>query len=247
MVAINSPEIILQTQAITKNYDGLCAVNNVDLDCYNNEIHGLIGPNGAGKTSFVSLISGRILPSSGKILFCGKDITQKPAFERVKLGIAYSFQITSVFAQLSVFENIALPVQRRLEFDHNFSEKLCHQRTMAILEKFGLQNRASQSAGLLSYGHQRLCEIAMALALEPKLLICDEPTQGLADKEIDDFINLLRHEKTCRSILLIDHNMEFLMDCAERISVLNLGSLLATGTPKEIQSNDAVHHAYLGG
>ena len=231
---------LLQARGLTRHFGGLRAVDGVDFDLAPGEIHALIGPNGAGKTTFVSLLSGRIPPQSGTITLAGEDITRLPAHRRVQKGIAYTFQITSVFANLSVFDNVALAVQR----DH--PDHLA-DRTMAALARVGLADRAEQVAGNLAYGHQRLLEIAMGLALSPRVLILDEPTQGLANAEIDGFKALVRSMVPETTVLLIEHNMDVVMDLAQRITVLNFGQVLARGTPAEIRADPAVQDAYLGG
>ena len=195
----------------------------------------MIGPNGAGKTTFVSLISGRIAPSAGTILFEGADVTALPAFRRVQKGIAYTFQITSIYANLSVAENVALA-----------AHEPGGRSSLEPLERVGLADRASQIAGTLAYGHQRLLEVAMGLALKPKLLILDEPTQGLSDAEIDNFIALVREVAKDATVLLIEHNMPLVMQLAHRITVLDRGAILAEGTPEDIRANAAVQAAYLG-
>ncbi|TIX37460.1 MAG: ABC transporter ATP-binding protein, partial [Mesorhizobium sp.] len=207
-------------------------------------IRAVIGPNGAGKTTFVSLVSGRIQPSSGTIVFDGADITNLPAYARARLGIAYTFQITSVFANLTAYDNVALPVQRTLTDGR--SKGAVHTGVMAALERTGLADRAHMPAGQLSYGHQRLLEVAMGLALKPRLLILDEPTQGLADSEIDNFIELVREIADSATVLLIEHNMPVVMQLADRITVFNAGRILAEGTPEQIRANAAVQDAYLG-
>jgi branched-chain amino acid transport system ATP-binding protein len=232
--------IILTARGLTKHYDGIKAVENVDFDLTSGQIHALIGPNGAGKTTFVSLLSGRIAPSAGTIQFDGADITRLPAHTRVARGIAYTFQITSIYANLPVFDNVALAIQRK-------GSKYLHADTMAALARVGLETMADQIAGTLAYGHQRLLEIAMGLSMNPKLLILDEPTQGLANSEIDAFKALIRAVTPKTTVLLIEHNMDVVMDLADQITVLNFGEKLATGTPAEIRGNKAVQTAYLGG
>nr|WP_304504878.1 ABC transporter ATP-binding protein [Defluviimonas sediminis] len=230
---------LLEARGLTRHFGGLKAVDGVDFDLAEGEIHALIGPNGAGKTTFVSLLCGRVPVQAGTIRFAGADITRLPAHKRVGRGIAYTFQITQIFANLTVFDNVALAVQRRggpLDAD-----------TRAALERVGLADRADQIAGTLSYGHQRVLEIAMGLALKPRLLILDEPTQGLANAEIDTFKALVRQVVPETTVLLIEHNMDVVMDLAERITVLNFGEVLATGTPAAIRANPAVQAAYLGG
>jgi branched-chain amino acid transport system ATP-binding protein len=232
--------MILSARGLTKHYDGIKAVENVDFDLTAGQIHALIGPNGAGKTTFVSLLSGRIAPSAGTIQFNGADITHLPAHTRVARGIAYTFQITSIYANLPVYDNVALAIQRK-------GSKTLRADTMAALARVGLEDYADQIAGTLAYGHQRLLEIAMGLSMTPKLLILDEPTQGLANSEIDAFNTLIREVTPQTTVLLIEHNMDVVMDLADQITVLNFGEKLATGTPAEIRANPAVQTAYLGG
>jgi branched-chain amino acid transport system ATP-binding protein len=230
---------LIQTRDLTLHFGGLKAVNGVDFTLNPGEIHALIGPNGAGKTTFVSLLSGRRMPQSGTILLAGEDITHLPAHLRVRKGIAYTFQITSIFPRLTVFDNVALAVQAH-------GARGMVRRTRAALARVGLEGLEGQEAQTLSYGHQRLLELAMGLALDPRILILDEPTQGLAASEIDSFARLLESLVPETTVLLIEHNMEVVMDLATRITVLNFGQILASGTPAEIRANPVVQEAYLG-
>ena len=232
--------VILQATGLARAFGGLRAVDGVDFDLRAGEIQALIGPNGAGKTTFVSLLSGRIAPDAGVITLEGRDITPLPAHARVRLGVAYTFQITSIYPRLSVFDNVALAVQSRGARDLDAA-------VAEVLARVGLDARSGQEAGELSYGHQRLLEVAMGQALAPRVLILDEPTQGLAAGEIDDFVALIRSLVPQTSVLLIEHNMELVMDLADRITVLNFGKVLARGTPAEIRANASVQAAYLGG
>ena len=227
--------VLLETRGLSKSFGGLKAVTDVDFRLEKGEVRAVIGPNGAGKTTFVSLISGRITPSAGTILFEGEDVTPLPAFRRVQKGIAYTFQITSIYQNLSVAENVALA-----------SHQPGGRVNLEPLERVGLADRAGQIAGTLAYGHQRLLEVAMGLALRPKLLILDEPTQGLSDAEIDNFIRLVRDVAKDETVMLIEHNMPLVMELAHRITVLDRGSILAEGTPEEVHANAAVQAAYLG-
>ena len=227
--------VLLETRGLSKSFGGLKAVSDVNFAIEKGEVRAVIGPNGAGKTTFVSLISGRIAPSAGRVLFEGEDVTALPAFRRVRRGIAYTFQITSIYANLSAEENVALAA-------HQPGGKA----SLEPLERVGLADRASQIAGTLAYGHQRLLEVAMGLALKPKLLILDEPTQGLSDAEIDNFITLVREVAKNATVLLIEHNMPLVMELAHRITVLDRGMILADGTPEDIRANAAVQAAYLG-
>ncbi|MBZ9735381.1 ABC transporter ATP-binding protein [Mesorhizobium sp. CA18] len=235
---------LLTTKGLSRHFGGLRAVDGVDFALMPGEIRAIIGPNGAGKTTFVSLLSGRIRPSSGMVVFDGADITAMPAYKRVRLGVAYTFQITSVFANLTAFDNVALPVQRTLTDGRTNGQ--VRSGVMAALERTGLADRAGTLAGQLSYGHQRLLEVAMGLALKPRLLILDEPTQGLADSEIDNFIMLVREIARDATVLLIEHNMPVVMQLADRITVFNSGKILAEGTPEQIRANTEVQDAYLG-
>ncbi|TGP24170.1 MULTISPECIES: ABC transporter ATP-binding protein [unclassified Mesorhizobium] len=235
---------LLTTKGLSRHFGGLRAVDGVDFALIPGEIRAIIGPNGAGKTTFVSLLSGRIRPSSGMIVFDGADITTMPAYKRVRLGVAYTFQITSVFANLTAFDNVALPVQRTLTDGR--SKGQVRSGVMEALERTGLADRAGTLAGHLSYGHQRLLEVAMGLALRPRLLILDEPTQGLADSEIDNFITLVREIAKSATVLLIEHNMPVVMQLADRITVFNSGKILAEGTPEQIRADTQVQDAYLG-
>ena len=234
---------LLTTTALSKNYAGLQAVSNVDFDLPEGQVRALIGPNGAGKTTFVGMLSGRISSSQGKVIFDGKDVTDLPAHKRMSMGMAYTFQITSVFTKLSVHENIALAARRVI----NSGKKRVNQRVDEVLNQVKLSERSDQIAGDLSYGHQRLLEIGMGLAQSPRLFILDEPTQGLSETEIDDFISLIAELSAETTILLIEHNMDVVMRTAHYITVLNFGEVLAEGTPDAIRANESVQAAYLGG
>jgi branched-chain amino acid transport system ATP-binding protein len=235
---------LLTTRGLSRSFGGLKAVDSVDFAVMPGEIRAIIGPNGAGKTTFVSLLCGRIEPSAGMILFDGGDITGMPAWRRVRQGIAYTFQITSVYANLTAYDNVALPVQRTLEGRHTAGR--LHAAVMEALRRTGLEDRAETPAGALAYGHQRLLEVAMGLALKPRLLILDEPTQGLSDAEIAGFIDLVREIATSATVLIIEHNMPVVMELADRITVFEAGRILAEGAPEDIRRNAAVQHAYLG-
>ncbi len=227
--------ILLETKGLTRVYGGLTAVDGVDFALPKGEVHALIGPNGAGKSTFVGMISGRIPASSGEVWFDGQNVTALPAHARIRRGMAYTFQITAVYARLSLADNLALALRSR---DRGAA--------LAALDRVGLADRADQMTGDLAYGHQRLLEIAMGVAQKPRLLILDEPTQGLAESEIEGFNALIRELAGETTILLIEHNMNVVMALADRITVLDMGSILASGTPAEIHANRAVQDAYLG-
>jgi branched-chain amino acid transport system ATP-binding protein len=237
---------LVSTRNLSRSFGGLKAVDGVDFTLMPGEVRALIGPNGAGKTTFVGLICGRLSPSSGTITFEGHDITRLPAHRRVRLGIAYTFQITSVFANLSAWDNVALAAQRVHEEHHRLGARALRRAIADALERTGLAERANQQAKHLAYGHQRLLEIAMGLALKPKLLILDEPTQGLSDGEIDNFVGLVEEIRREATVLLIEHNMDVVMRLADRITVLEAGRILAEGEPEAIRANQGVQRAYLG-
>ena len=234
---------LLETRGLTRHFGGVTAVDGVDFELEEGEIRALIGPNGAGKTTFVSLITGRVAASSGQITFLGDDITKLPSHRRIALGIGYTFQITSIFPDLTCHENVLLAAQRN--FDG--SKRRLSGYTKMIIEQVGLRNFRQSIAADLAYGHQRLLEIAMGIAQRPKLLILDEPTQGLAGGEIKDFIFLIRELSERTTILLIEHNMDVVMNLAEKITVLDQGAIIAEGTPGQIKADAAVQEAYLGG
>jgi branched-chain amino acid transport system ATP-binding protein len=257
---------LLSTEGLSRHFGGLRAVDEVSFALPEGEVRAIIGPNGAGKSTFVGLISGRIAPTAGRIVFEGRDITELPAHRRVGLGIAYTFQIISIYRNLSVFDNVALAVQSAMRRGHGvrplapdapskFAAVEARGLTPAselercvgdALGRVSLAERRAARASTLPYGHQRLLEVAMGLALAPKLLILDEPTQGLSDAEIDGFCDLIRAIAREATVLLIEHNMDVVMQLAQRITVMSSGAILAEGTPDEIRANPAVQRAYLG-
>lgn len=227
--------MLLETKGLTKVYGGLRATDNVDFALPKGQIHALIGPNGAGKSTFVGMVSGRIPASAGEVWFDGENVTDLPAHIRIQRGMAYTFQITAIYARLSLLDNVALALGQQ---DRN--------AVLKALDRVGLADRADQIAGDLAYGHQRLLEIAMGVAQSPRLLILDEPTQGLAESEIEGFNRLIKELAGGTTILLIEHNMSVVMALADEITVLETGSVLARGTPSGIHANEAVQAAYLG-
>ena len=231
--------ILLYTENLTKNFQGIKAVNDINFKINNNEIRALIGPNGAGKTTFVSLLCGRIKASKGKVFFNGVNISHLPVYTRISMGIGYTFQITSIFFNLTVFENVALALKNK----RNDEKKSI---VSEVLNKVGLIDRINQRSGDLSYGHQRLLELAMGIAQRPKLLILDEPTQGLSDLEIENFKKLIKKISATVTVLLIEHNMDVVMSIADKITVLHFGEIIAEGDKKSIQRNPVVQKAYLG-
>ena len=241
---------LLETIGLSKNFEGLQAVDDVGLVIPVGEIRAVIGPNGAGKTTLVSLVSGRLKPTQGSIRFKGEDITGLQAWDRVRRGIVYTFQVTSIYANLSCYENVALAVQRRMMGGLRDRLVLAEERVTKGIElalsRVGLADEMHRQAGELPYGHQRLLEVSMGLALEPELLILDEPTQGLALEEISSFCDLIREISKRVTVLLIEHNMSVVLELAELITVMDKGMVIAEGTPSEIERDPVVQRAYLG-
>jgi branched-chain amino acid transport system ATP-binding protein len=241
---------LLETRDLSKRYGGLEAVSGVDFRLDGGEVRALIGPNGAGKTTLVGMISGRVRPTRGEVRFADRDITHLPAWERAALGIVYTFQVTSIYRNLSVYDNVALAAQRRrlgavrdwIALDHGAVATAVE----AALARVGLTDLGTQRAGALPYGHQRVLEVAMALALGPELLILDEPTQGLAGDEVDALCRLVRGLAGTTTVLLIEHNMAVVLELAARVTVMDRGRIIAEGTPREIEAHPEVQRAYLG-
>ncbi|MYB33885.1 MAG: ABC transporter ATP-binding protein [Gammaproteobacteria bacterium] len=250
MVAVVAVSL-LSTKKLNRRFGGITAVRDVDLSLEQGEIRGIIGPNGAGKTSLVNLLSGRLAPDSGQIVFQGIDITGQPAWKRARLGIAYAFQITSIYPGLTVFENVAIGAQMRIQQSSKSRPLPDQKRSLeeivgSCLRLTGLDWSRTQLAVELAYGHQRLLEIAINLAVDPVLFILDEPTQGLSVDEIEEFTDLLKRIRSNRTIILIEHNLPFVMNLADRVTVMDQGGILAENDPKGIQMDARVKTTYLG-
>jgi branched-chain amino acid transport system ATP-binding protein len=241
---------LLETRGLTKRFGGLEAVSGVNFRLERGEVRALIGPNGAGKTTLVSLISGRLAPTAGRVLFAGRDVTALSPWDRANLGIVYTFQVISVYRSLSVFDNVALAAQRRrlkrLGDWAAVDRAAVAADAEAALATVGLGDRSAQPAGTLAYGHQRALEVAMALALSPGLLILDEPTQGLGPEEIEALCRLIRALARSATVLLIEHNLAVVLALASLVTVMDAGRIIAQGTPGEIETNPDVQRAYLG-
>lgn len=242
---------LLETRGLVKRFGGLVATDAVSIDVRPGEIHALIGPNGAGKTTLVSQLTGSLAPDAGTIHFAGRDVTRLPTHARVRLGLARSFQITSVLREFTALENVALAVQAHAGHSFRFladARRDEHLRGPARLglEAVGLGARADTLAAALSHGEQRQLEIAMALAGDPKLLLLDEPMAGMGAEESQHMIGFLRALKSKRAILLIEHDMDAVFQLADRITVLVYGRAIASGTPDAIRANAEVRQAYLG-
>ncbi|RTL49528.1 MAG: ABC transporter ATP-binding protein [Bradyrhizobiaceae bacterium] len=244
---------LLVIENLTKRFGSLVAVDNVSLRVEPGELRAVIGPNGAGKTTFFNMISGFLTPSAGTITFGGKDVTLVPPTRRVWSGMARTFQITEIFPELSVYENLRVAVEvasgYRLSpfLSHSAGEKV-HERVTELMGMGGIASKANRPVGELSHGDQRATEIMMAIALNPKLLLLDEPTAGMGDQETYDITQLVRklHRDEKLTIVLIEHDMRVVFHLADRITVLGEGKMLAEGTPQEIAANEIVQAAYLG-
>ncbi len=243
---------LLSISGLSKSFGGVTATNHVSLEVRQGETHAIIGPNGAGKTTLISQLAGDLAPNAGSIRFAGRNITDLPAYRRCRLGLARSFQITSVFPGLSVLENVALGVQAHTGHSFRFWRPAARDETltvpaMTLLDLVGLDHRAHDLASALSHGERRQLEIAMALAGEPQLLLLDEPMAGMGSEESTRMVRTLQELKKSHTILLIEHDMDAVFALADRISVLVYGRLIATGTPEEIRQDSSVQAAYLGG
>jgi branched-chain amino acid transport system ATP-binding protein len=244
---------LLQVENVSRHFGSLIAVNGVSMTVEPGELRAVIGPNGAGKTTFFNMISGFLTPSSGRILFDGEDITNLLPARRVWRGIARTFQITEVFPELTVRENLRIAVEvasgyRLKAWLSNSAADEVKARVVDVLEMGGLAEKADRLVGELAHGDQRATEIMMSVALKPRLLLLDEPTAGMGDQETYNITQLIRklHKDQKLSIVLIEHDMRVVFHLADRIMVLAEGAMLAEGTPKDIAANEAVQNAYLG-
>ena len=244
---------ILETQALTKSFGALAAVNGVSLAVEAGSLHSIIGPNGAGKTTLFNLLTGTFPPSAGRILYDGRDITGTPASRVAHLGLARSYQRTSVFPAFSLLENVWIAAfatgasWRGLMWRDAARYPEVAERARQALADVGLDGKAHSPAREISHGEQRQLELAIALAAAPRVLLLDEPAAGLSPEETRRMVALVRALKGRYTIVLIEHKMDIIMSVSDRISVMHFGSLIAEGTPAEIQRNPEVRRAYLGG
>ena len=225
-------EPLLQVENLAKRFEGIVASDDLTLEVARGELHAVIGPNGAGKTTLITQISGELTPDAGRIRFAGTDITVLPTYQRSALGLARSFQITSLFLDLSVLDNVALAVQAHTGHSFKFwrnarAEKELREPGRALLARVGLSDRADRPASVLSHGEHRLLELAMALAGSPRLLLLDEPMAGLGPEESTRMVGMLRALKQELTILLVEHDMEAVFALADRITVLVYGRVIA--------------------
>jgi branched-chain amino acid transport system ATP-binding protein len=246
-------EILLETRRLRREFGALVAVDDVDLQVKPRTLHSIIGPNGAGKTTLFNLLSGNLAPTSGRVFFKGQDITTLPLHKTAHLGIGRSFQITNIFPNLTVFENIRLSCQalgkdnfKLLRSYKNYRPYI--NRTVEVLKLVGLTQEAMLPARALPHGAQRKLELGMILAPDPELLLLDEPTAGMASEQVPELMALIQEiqEAGEKTVMLVEHNMNVVMSVSDQITVMHMGGVLAEGTPEEIAANEEVQTAYLG-
>jgi branched-chain amino acid transport system ATP-binding protein len=242
---------MLRLEGVSKRFGGVVATDRVSLEVAAGEVHALIGPNGAGKTTLVGLISGGLAADAGEILFEEKNITGMKQHDRVRSGLARSYQITSIFRKLSVLDNLALAVQARSGSSFSFwrpleKETRLFDEARSLLEEINLQSKATAVAGTLSHGEQRALEVGLALATQPKLVLLDEPMAGMGPEESRRVIELIERIRAGVTVLLVEHDMDAVFRLADRISVMVDGRVIATDAPEKIRTNPEVRRAYLG-
>jgi len=248
---MSDAEFILETRALTKEFKGFVAVDKVDLRVRRGTIHALIGPNGAGKTTCFNLLTKFLTPSSGQIVFEGDDITAHKPAAIARSGVVRSFQISAVFAHLSVLENVRVALQRKLGTSYHFwrsesSLSVLDARAHELLQAVDLDTYAGLPAIELSYGRKRALEIATTLAMDPTLMLLDEPTQGMGLEDVDRIRELIKKVAATRTVLMVEHNMSVVASIADTITVLQRGATLAEGPYAEVSKNPAVIEAYMG-
>ena len=240
---------MLTTELLTVRFGGLAALSQVNFSVQRDQIHAIIGPNGAGKSTFFNCLTGVLRPTSGRILFDGDEITGLPSNVISQKGIARSYQITSIMPNATVRENVRIAAQSRRHgwnmISHHSDFADINEKAVTALESVGLLGKADELAANLSHGEQRNLEIGIALATEPKLLCLDEPTAGMSAAETHDTMQLVRRIRKDLTILIVEHDMQVVMELADRITVLDYGEILAEGTPQEIQENPKVLEVYL--
>jgi branched-chain amino acid transport system ATP-binding protein len=242
---------MLEVRGLVKQFGALRATDGIDLEVREGETHAVIGPNGAGKTTFISQLAGNLRPDAGTVRFAGADITTLPAPKRARLGLARSFQITSVYPEFSALDNVALAVQAHSGHSFRFwrparADASLVQPAERVLDQVGLLPRKNVLAANLAHGEQRQLEVAMALATGPRLLLLDEPMAGMGTEESQRMITLLQKLKQQKTIILVEHDMDAVFRLADRISVLVYGRVIATDVPERIKLNEEVRRAYLG-
>jgi branched-chain amino acid transport system ATP-binding protein len=244
-------DTILETRDLTKEFKGFVAVDRVNLQVRRGSIHALIGPNGAGKTTTFNLLTKFLQPTQGEILFNGEDITRERPADVARRGVIRSFQISAVFPNLSVLENVRVALQRSLHTSFHFWKRsrtleVLNARAMALLERVGLEKFAGVNAGELAYGRKRTLEIATTLAMEPELMLLDEPTAGMGHEDVARVKDLIKEVAVGRTVLMVEHNMSVVSGICDKISVLQRGAVLAEGSYAEVSANPQVMEAYMG-
>ena len=244
-------EEVIRTRGLSKSFKGFTAVEDVSFSVRRGHIHALIGPNGAGKTTFFNLLTRFLEPSAGEIWFDGDDVSRRSPMVVARRGMIRSFQISAVFANLTVLENVRLALQRKLGTSFHFwkserSLNRLNQRAGEILDSVGLAPFINESAGGLAYGRKRALELATTLAMDPVLMLLDEPTQGMGYEDVDRITALIKKVSAGRTVLMVDHNMKVVSSIADRISVLQRGRLIASGDYAEVSSDPRVMQAYMG-
>lgn len=248
---------LLKAVNVCKNFAGLKALSDVSLEIHDDEVFGLIGPNGAGKTTFFNAISGFSAPSSGEVYFCGKNMTNKKTYEYANEGLARTFQNIRVFSAMTVLDNVMVGMHKNIHTDfvsiclnlkkQKRADAEAREKAMEILKFLKIDCFANETAGNLPYGTQRLVEVGRALASNPRLLLLDEPTAGMNQNETMELMELIQEiRKLGPAVMVIEHNMKFMMNLCDRIAVLNFGELITVGKPQEVQLNPQVIDAYLG-
>ena len=245
------PEPLLEIHGLTKRFGGVTASDEIALAVAPGELHAIIGPNGAGKTTLIGQLTGEVVPDAGHVRFGGVDITRAPAHRRSLLGLARSFQITSLFLDFTALDNVALAVQAHAGHSFRFwrdarTEAALREPARKALTRVGLGERANALVASMSHGEHRQLEIAMALATGPRMLLLDEPMAGMGPEESQRMVALLRELKGELTILLVEHDMEAVFALADRITVLVYGRVIASGAPEEVRANAEVRRAYLG-
>jgi branched-chain amino acid transport system ATP-binding protein len=245
------PDALLEIEGLSKRFGGIVASDAISLNVPPGELHAVIGPNGAGKTTLIGQLAGELAPDAGRIRFEGRDVTALPTWRRSQLGLARSFQITSLFLDFTALDNVALAVQAHAGHSFHFwrparREDSLREPARAALARVGLASRADVLVSKLSHGEHRQLEIAMALATNPRMLLLDEPMAGMGPEESARIVTMLRELKRQLTILLIEHDMEAVFALADRITVLVYGRIIASDAPEAIRANEEVRQAYLG-
>ncbi|WOA30167.1 ABC transporter ATP-binding protein [Alloalcanivorax xenomutans] len=245
-------DVVLETRGLSKGFRGFTAVDKVDLSVQRGHIHALIGPNGAGKTTLFNLLTRFLEPSAGEIRFDGVPVTRLTPREVARRGMVRSFQISAIFSGLSVLDNVRLALQRRLGVSLQFWKSIrvldrLNDQALQVLDQVGLAELAAEPAGALPYGRKRALELATTLAMDPVLMLLDEPTQGMGYEDVERVTALIKKVSAGRTVLMVEHNMKVVATIADTLSVLQRGRLLATGNYQEVSHNKEVTRAYLGG